>query len=306
METTDFKAIARQRQIRRELRNVYSTDARVRTRAKQFVRSLGPESIEELLPILRADAAKVRRIRHVLVVTALTYAAVSLLATYALYHRPPTWRLLIDGLNVFNIIAGLTIAAVLQRHRGAIGALSRIGDQRAAAPITAALAMNDPATSKLARDALVALLPKLRASDASLLEPNHRRILDRELGRSARKRPELALAILAAWEQAGDESSIPAVQKLADAAPGDRIRPAVVARARECLPLLRISADRLRTHSELLRASSEAPGTEAELLRAAGGAVGSSSENLLRATEEAADPTPAAELPQERSLRAGL
>ena len=79
----------------------------------------------------------------------------------------------------------------------------------------------------------------------------------------------LRLAILTAFEQVGDAFSLPSVERLAAAGPGDRVSPSVVAKARECLPFLQARAEAAEPGRQLLRPSEKEPLAPDALPRAA-------------------------------------
>lgn len=140
------------------------------------------------------------------------------------------------------------------------------------------------------------LLPKLKASDAPLLTPEHHAILNRLLAGKLRLKPHdaalLASRVLSALEQVGDVSSLPFVEQVAEgkgvandfmAAERDRIQQA----ARECLPALRLRVEHLRQTQTLLRASDGNLTPPDMLLRPALSATSNTpAEELLRAAPE--------------------
>ncbi|MCW3095244.1 MAG: hypothetical protein JWL77_862 [Chthonomonadaceae bacterium] len=184
-------------------------------------------------------------------------------------------------------------------------AITQFDDVRAVGPLAEALEFPHEAVVPVAVKALIRLLPRLKASDSSLLNSAQRACLGRALqgGNTA-----LTLAILKAWEQVGDADALPEVQRLAEGrdlnaplkekkggetqrqvartltaktakrlltlllgeerpgiAPEDR--PVLVAAARECLPLLRQSVNNRQIGSQLLRPSGSSVTSSDVLLR---------------------------------------
>ncbi len=113
-------------------------------------------------------------------------------------------------------LLGMSTMASRQQQIAAM-ALSQCDDVRAIGPLSEALEFQERDIRPLASRALIRLLPRLQASDASLLSAAQRSCLNRALTGS---NVALTLAILKAWEQVGDTAAIPAVQNLADRAEG--------------------------------------------------------------------------------------
>lgn len=143
-------------------------------------------------------------------------------------------------------------AAASQQQKAAAIAIARFDDVRAVGPLAEALEFKDKRVVPMAEQALIRLLPRLKASDAPLLSPEHRVYLNRAL---KGKKPELMLAILKAWEQVGDAGAIEEVEKIAAGRGRGGQIPRVVVAAQECLPFLRQSAERQQIGAQLLRPS---------------------------------------------------
>jgi len=155
--------------------------------------------------------------------------------------------------------------AATMRQKSAARALVRFDMPAAAGPLAEALQIDDADLRHAAERALIRLLPRLRATDAPLLDDEQHACLNRALaGRNA----ALSHAILKAWEQVGDDRDVPAVQSLAEGGGPSRNDDALRSAAWACLPSLHANADRRRTESTLLRACSAATGDDA-LLRPA-------------------------------------
>jgi hypothetical protein len=181
------------------------------------------------------------------------------------------------------VLLGISTMASRKQQTAAL-ALSRFDDIRAIGPLAEALEFQERDIRPIARRALIRLLPRLQASDAPLLSPAHRAILNRALGYGS---AALILAILKAWEQVGDADAIPEVQNLAEGhGEGGQISE-VVRAAKECLAVLRESVDRQQTSSQLLRpADANLTPTDILLRPATPHASTESPEQLLRPMEK--------------------
>ena len=284
MESANVTTASRQEEIQEALDAFGGFNRKARASANAFLRSLRPEDVEAVLAVIASEGRDNSRIRRALNAGLIQYVA--LVGFFMLMTRLG----LLSGSYVsaaFTPIGAVLVAALFAYfapspgQKRATRTLTGFRDRRIAGPMAAALWYRDKSSAKLVRDALVRELPTLRSSDAALLNTEQRAALNKELLRAATRRPQLALAILAAWEQVGDARCVPAVQKLANAMRRDKVPPAVVARAKECLPLLTESAQVHRTHHELLRAAGTTPDGEATLLRAGTAAAGAEAD-LLR------------------------
>jgi hypothetical protein len=114
----------------------------------------------------------------------------------------------------------------------------------------------DSSSQTAASVALTRLLPRLKASDAPLLNARQRLCLYRRLTVGAANRDHaLILAILKAMEQVGDPAAVGYVTKLAQSRPLTVAQRRVVQAAKECLPYLQRRADLNENSQFLLRAS---------------------------------------------------
>jgi len=182
--------------------------------------------------------------------------------------------------GMFGAIAALFAATQLQKN--AAGALARYDDVRGVGFLAEALEYGDKGIEREAETALVRLLPRLRATDHALLNEPQRRCLDRALVK--RRNPELALAILAAYEQVGDEKSVEVVERIASGQiPAIKDR-RIIERAAEVLPALRHRAELVRAAQTLLRPADKADADI--LLRPASGPPTGPIETLLRPVDD--------------------
>jgi hypothetical protein len=175
--------------------------------------------------------------------------------------------------------------AVTKLQRNAISALARYDDIRAVGPLTEALDYRDRGLADAAVPKLAEFLPRLQSGDAALLDDAQRRILDRVLLKH--RKPDLVLAILAAYEQVGDAKSLEAVERLAAGegrcAKDRRVREAAI----DCHAALKQRAQAERDAQTLLRPvyTGDPEGT---LLRPAHGPGDADAKVLLRPAMEPA------------------
>jgi hypothetical protein len=130
---------------------------------------------------------------------------------------------------------------------------------------------------------LTRLLPRLRASDASLLDGNDRTLLHTAMVKHAGNR-EFILAALHALQQIGDRTSIHTVQRLADRTERRAADPELRDAAKECLEFLQQRAALTEANQTLLRSSSAAETPTDTLLRAIDNATPTAPDELLRTT----------------------
>jgi len=130
---------------------------------------------------------------------------------------------------------------------------------------------------------LTRLLPRLRASDANLLDATDRILLNTAIAKHSRN-TSFVLAALKALQQIGDAASIPVVQRLAAQTGLRALDPAVRSAAKECLEFLNVRAAQTEANQTLLRASGAAEAPTDMLLRVVDSAAPTASDELLRTT----------------------
>ena len=193
-----------------------------------------------------------------------------------------------------------------RRKRGYLKALSHAQDMKQIGSLVHTARGGSAPVRNLAKRALIELLPKLRASDASELGDAERGVLTtmleinpRDLGHrevtemcspsAFRREVDLRVSILKAYEQVAGLKELSTVDKLARGVPtilrSSRIPGEIKTAAAECLPYLEARASDERASKQLLRASGPESSISGELLRAVSGASGSGEEQLLRAAE---------------------
>lgn len=245
-----------------------------RVEAEQALAQMGPEAVEELLRLLEIEARK--RKRNTRLYIGLTVGMVLfMIVASALFDLD------IGGFcGLFGAFSGL--AAVSQMQKNAARALAKFDDKRVVGPLAEALGFDDKGLRQEAERVLARLLPTLQASDASLLNDDQRKMLNRSLrGKNA----DLICAILQAYQQVGDEAALPHVERLANGEVATTKAKKVREAAQACLPFLRERAAQEQAAQTLLRPAT-APGSPAEiLLRPAQGAPEGDPSLLLRPSD---------------------
>ncbi|MDE2125441.1 MAG: hypothetical protein KGJ62_02505 [Armatimonadetes bacterium] len=240
--------------IREALANARSRKALVRESAVRRLRSLGPAGMDALLQIVKYEHEKRGKSRRIFLLFVCLHFSVFYLNRILLVlgmHRLP---FAVSLLGTFGMIYGGALY-FSQRGGSAMRALIDFDDIRVTGAVVEMLQLRDSWMYGLACRSLCRLLPRLRASDAAILNANQRSILNGVLPRAANHRPDLARAILAAIGQVGDAASLPAVTALATMRPGGRVRQDVVTAAQDCLQLLEPRAAAEESRRQLLRAA---------------------------------------------------
>lgn len=214
-------------------------------------------SLEELLALLHEERRHRARI-NIADVSAAIIASIIAFALSLLFHMNPIIA------PVAGIVVLLSHTLLSERQVAATMLLARFDDVRVIGPLAEALEYKDSFIRPIAARTLIPLLPKMKASDASLLSPAQRACLNRALEGTNRA---LILAILKAWEQVGTEGEIEIVQNLSYGRMNAGEYPEVARAARECLPYLRESAQRHRVGVDLLRAADDNQASSETLLR---------------------------------------
>jgi hypothetical protein len=196
-----------------------------------------------------------------------------------------------------GVMAGA--AAFSRSYKSGVVALTRLENTDSVGELVSALEIQDREVQQIVRPALIRMLPKLRASDAKLLDDSSKQTLRRFLkgkfsGRTVSTGAYetdalLRIAILDALKQIGDSSFIEIVKDIAngDGHQVDRMAKEIAAAARECLPYLEQRTLEAAASSELVRASSaNSVGSADTLLRPVTGTQEMHETELLRAAEE--------------------
>ena len=88
------------------------------------------------------------------------------------------------------------------------------------------------------RNVLTSVLPLLQRTEVLILDTEHRQILNSVLARTNRAEDRLRISILKAWEQIGDSSALPFVQRLAAGNLSARRNREIHRAAQKCLAVL--------------------------------------------------------------------
>ena len=175
-----------------------------------------------------------------------------------------------------------------KRTRKTTGKIDALEDLTLVGPLAEVLAIDDLAVRRMAKANLTRLLPRLRASDAALLNAYQRKQLNRFVrpglfdpsqrdiqeifSKKARQHDaRFQIAILKAYEQVGDAESLPFVKSIAHPTVQQaRMVPVeAVEAANRCLPFLIDLAEQDRASKQLLRPSSASDVLPDTLLRPA-------------------------------------
>ena len=197
-------------------------------------------------------------------------------------HGTPTFYVLNIGYSlVVSAILALPVVRIQARLRRANALLAKVDDVRAIGPLIESLHSSDRDTCQSAEWALRHLLPRLKATDANLLNERQRESLFRAL---AITHADFVLAALKALEQIGDEKAIEHVHRLVDGLGKAGKVPRVQKAAADCLAFLRVKAQRDQENRTLLRPATGADSEGTHLLRPAGSVPDVPPELLLRAS----------------------
>jgi|GEM_PF-3397030 len=257
---------------------------------------------------LMAASRRRRRMRLVAVGAALA-AAFAAFATVMISRTEPVQIATIasrDGSNVVQVVehggspaavlwpliaimAGLFVMVRVMRRRAdagtVLGGAIEIG---AVGQLAEALWDAEPYVRTEAEEALISLLPRLKASDAHLLNPGQRACLHRAVRAPRRKRQaDLVVAIIGALTEIGDEKALPHVERLAEEPVKGALQEQVRSYAASQLPIMRQSIENVRAARTLVRPADDV-GTET-LLRPADGAPTGPVEHLVRPASPGSD-----------------
>jgi hypothetical protein len=177
---------------------------------------------------------------------------------------------------------GASVAAS-SRQKQVLASLAQFRDLRTVGPLAEALEYGDEEIVPIAEEALSNLLPQLTASDTELLSTRQRECLHHVLIKAYATQPALALTILKAFEQVGDERDLATVERLAKGGGRAAREPEVRKAAEACLPYVQQRADAQFVRQSLLRPSNPAAMPSTVLLRPAVGVATHDPLELLRA-----------------------
>jgi hypothetical protein len=186
-----------------------------------------------------------------------------------------------SSLWIFFILGGASTVALSQKHKEATTRLAELDDIRAVGPLAEALEFEDDQIRTIVVNALARLLPRLKASDAPLLNSEQRACLYRALQQSTLPPlSRLTLPILKALEQIGDEEALPQVESLLRQ---PYLNSEKRAAAETCREFLIQNAEQKRIRKTLLRPVETVEAHPETLLRPAQACTTTAPEELLRA-----------------------
>ncbi len=173
------------------------------------------------------------------------------------------------GVYALILAAGIALPwSSANTRRSSAAALAHFDDVRVIGPLAEILDNASGPTRQLVSDALIRLLPRLQSADAHLLNEDQRECLCRILSGADWQHPELAVAVMEAFERVGDSRSLILIERLADIHARSSAQRQIRAAAASCLPALRARVVQEPARLTLLRASSGDSGADT-LLRAA-------------------------------------
>lgn len=213
------------------------------------------------------------------------FVLLTLVSLSAFFDRGE-WFLL-WGVLYFSLFAWYLFRAPLRKEdKEVVRKLAACEDKHAIAGLIQAMQWHDRRLRRELRAALTRLLPTLQVSDAHLLSRSDRVALYALLTpQNARQQTDFVVAILAAIQQVGDSTAIPALERLLRVPASTAAETRVQERVRECLPFLEVRENYRRASRTLLRASSPADPLPDTLLRPAAQEAAVKPEELLRPTE---------------------
>lgn len=224
------------------------------------IQALGREAMQELLEAIGEEEKKRRKRRVALLWAGGAYATLMLAIAVATRN----WGMI----GSIGSCSSIFVAAyAVSKHQANLARqLTHFNDVQVVGWLAEALEYNHKEVQEQAAEALVRLLPQMKASDSDLLNEKQRQCLYRVLHK-AKKRPRLASAILKAFEQVGDAAAYPHVQELLDDPTNEPF--AFYETAQECLPCLKERVDQEQYRQTLLRAAENTISSPETLLRPA-------------------------------------
>lgn len=246
--------------------------------------------VDRLLAMLQKESGRRERRRKIGFAMLAAYFVLLLLSLFhGAWHVDHNDGLLAIGL-VFVFVA-------THRQRKMLTELAEYDDIRAVGPLTDALGfkqvrlgtlgsaslVNITKVAGIAEAKLSELLPRMRASDAHLLNPEQRRNLCAAVQFS--HNVDFVVGALRAFEQIGGEDVLVTVEKLANREPRSAGARQIRQAAEEALPAVRQRAEQAQSARILLRPASSPEGPAEVLLRPAQGPGATDESVLLRAVD---------------------
>jgi hypothetical protein len=255
-------------------------DLAKRSHYERRLHELGPTAVETLLFMARQEVTtrKIRR-RVGLFLFVLPFGLISL--KHALFGKESGGIItaLFYILRYTCLFAGL--GCLFKNTSRAANVMADFDDLRIVGPLVES--WRDIEARPAITDALLRLLPRMKASDSHLLNLEQRKALYKILKSDEET---LLLAILKALEQIGDSAALPFVEKLANPPLGGKVSVKVKQAAWVCLPFLIERAKQEHNSATLLRASGTMETHTGELLRPATTTSETDPRDLLRATQQ--------------------
>ncbi|MCW3054699.1 MAG: hypothetical protein JWN14_3869 [Chthonomonadales bacterium] len=247
--------------------------------ASAKIAALGDEAVSILCSLALVEAKRRNPLRWSLLFLSMLGPMANIILIEALPRatREP-YQIMAWGLFFMGTFGNLFLLSFGGRATKLLAGLDTI---RVVGPLLDAMTANDrDVTLKpTIRAALYRLLPRLQASDVSLLLPRHITALNREIDFcrvwkwGAPREVEYALVVFKALEQVGDETSVPVVEHVLQTTRNEQTREA----AEACLTFLRTHAA-MGKHSLLRAVNSDT----SDLLLPAHGGANSEPSVLLR------------------------
>lgn len=194
----------------------------------------------------------------------------------------PLWAVLSSWLLFLAMLSGVVMVYSRDMHTSLklLQNISTHRDVRVVGPLLSLWGVSSPRTRGAIEEALIELLPQMRAADAALLNDEQRAQLYAILRDTNRRRVPLQLAILEALGRIGDAHAVPVVERLSET-PLRRQR-ALREAAQRCLPQLRERVLQLQQSSTLLRPSANRAKEKEVLLRTSDSTLPTPAEQLVR------------------------
>jgi hypothetical protein len=192
--------------------------------------------------------------------------AATLLAIFVFRVKAPWASFLSLGSAVANLLARRAMASDYEHSLAQ--SLKRWGDVRAIGPLAQALSIRR-IDQAVVTSALTTLLPKLKPSDAPLLDRGQRAALYTALKLDPDKHAEFLVALLGGLAQLGGSAALPHVERLIDHLAATQRADTVLEAALVCKPALEEAVRLEREKQTLLRPAAETEPAETLLRPAA-------------------------------------
>ncbi len=257
---------------------------RGRRRALRALDTVGAESLDAVLDLLRAEKRRAR-VRRRILLWGLAVCVLGAVAVAVLGHAS---HVNINPSGLWIVAVSAVVGRRLQRK--AVRRLTEFGDLRCVGFLADALHDRDRSLRPLAMARLTELLPQMKHSDAGLMSEEQKLSLYKAVRLEEARPPrveeaQFLVAALGALEQIGDERALPYVEGIAQQAPRSAEEHRVVTAASDSLPALQQRVQNQREAARLLRpAAAPAEGADT-LLRPTYGPGETDPALLLRASE---------------------